>query len=155
MGNEEKILEMLIDLTKAIDNTRTELKAEIQGVRTELKEEIQGVRTELKEEIQGVRTELKEEIQGVRTELKAEIQGVRTELETEIRENRKEIIKIENKIESEISDKICGLYDSREVTNDKLDKISNDIGDIKETISNVELITASNWRDLTKLKSIK
>ena len=60
MGNEEKILEMLIDLTKAIDNTRTELKAEIQGVRTEL--------------------------------------------ETEIRENRKEIIKIENKIESEISD---------------------------------------------------
>lgn len=144
MSNEEKILEMLIDLTKAIDNTRTELKEEIQSFRTELKEEIQGVRTELKEEIQGVRTELKEEIQ-----------GVRIELEAEIRENRKAIVKIENKIESEISDKICGLYDSREVTNDKLDKISSDIGDIRETISNVELITASNWRDLTKLKSIK
>lgn len=144
MNNEEKILEMLAQLTKTLDNTRTELKAEIQGVRTELKTEIQGVRTELKAEIQDVRTELKAEIQDVKTELKAEIQ-----------ENRKSIVRIETKIESEISDKIRSLYDGREVTNDKLEKISDNIEGIKETLSNVELITASNWRDLTRLKSIR
>ncbi len=144
MNNEEKILQMLAQLTETIDNVRTELTSEIQSVRSDLTSEIQSVRTELKAEIQDVRTGLKAEIQDVRTELKAEIQ-----------ENRKSILRIETKIESEISDKIRALYDGREVTNDKLEKISGNIEDIKETLSNVELITASNWRDLTKLKSIR
>ena len=107
------------------------------------------------EKILDMLTKLTNAIDILRTELKSEIQDVRTELKSEIQENRKAIVKIETKIENEISDKIRGIYDSREVTNTKLEKISSDIEDIKETLSNVELITASNWRDLTKLKSIK
>jgi len=50
-----------------------------------------------------------------------ELQQTKKELKNEISENRKSIIKLESIIESEISDKIRGLYDSREVINDKLD----------------------------------
>ena len=52
-----------------------------------------------------------------------ELQGTKEELKSEIRDNRSAIVKLETKIENEISDKIRGLYNAGEVTNDKLDII--------------------------------
>ncbi|QZY55575.1 hypothetical protein [Crassaminicella profunda] len=52
-----------------------------------------------------------------------ELQETKKELKYEIGENRKSIKKLETTIESEISDKIRALYDSREVVNDKLETI--------------------------------
>ena len=76
-------------------------------------------------------------------------------LETAVLENKVAIQKVDAKIESDISEKIRGLYDSREVIHEKLDHITFNLEDVKEAVSNVELITASNWRDITMLKSIK
>ncbi len=95
--------------------------------------EIQDTKKELKEEISNVRIELKEEISNVRTELKEEISNVRTEL--------KEEIKV--------------LNDNQMLIFNKLEGMSSDIGEIKEDISDVQMITAKNYKDIVKLKSIK
>ena len=54
------------------------------------------------------------------------------------------------------------LEDSSQVNKAEQDKISNniahikgDIESIKKDITNVEVITASNWQDIAKLKSVK
>lgn len=62
----------------------------------------------------------------------------------------------------ENTDMIKALRHSQEVNKATLDKISVDVahikGDvesIKKDICNVELITASNWADIAKIKAIK
>ena len=84
-------------------------------------------------EIQDTKKELKEEISNVRIELKEEISNVRTEL--------KEEIKV--------------LNDNQMLIFNKLEGMSSDIGEIKEDISDVQMITAKNYKDIVKLKSIK
>ncbi|KJS85150.1 MAG: hypothetical protein JM58_09240 [Peptococcaceae bacterium BICA1-8] len=46
-------------------------------------------------------------------------------LENAVLENKKALQKVDAKIESDISEKIRGLYDSREVIHEKLDHITS------------------------------
>jgi gas vesicle protein len=133
MNKEDQIFDLLERLYIELQDTKKELKEDISNVRTELKEDISNVRTELKEEISNVRTELKEEISNVRTELKEEISNVRIEL--------KEDIKI--------------LNDNQMILFDKLEKIGSDVEIIKEDLVDIQSITASNYRDIIRLKAVK
>lgn len=73
------------------------------------------------------------EFQDTKKELKEDISSVRTEL--------KEDIKI--------------LNDNQKIIFDKLEDMSPDIKCIKEDISDVQMITASNYKDIVRLKSVK
>ncbi|MDU5081071.1 hypothetical protein [uncultured Tissierella sp.] len=133
MNKEDQIFDLLERLYIELQDTKKELKEEISNVRTELKEEISNVRTELKEEISNVRTELKEEISNVRTGLKEEISNVRTELKEDI----------------------GVLNDNQMIIFDKLEKMGSDIEGIKEDMSDVQMITANNYKDIVRLKSVR
>lgn len=84
----------------------------------------------------------------------------------------KEILEILKRLETkvdgleqgqkEIYGIVKALEHSSEVNKAEVDKISNDIahikGDvvaIKKDVTNVEVITASNWADIAKLKAVK
>ena len=95
--------------------------------------EFQDTKKELKEDISNVRIELKEDISNVRIELKEDISNLRTEL--------KDDIKV--------------LNDNQKIIFDKLENMSSDIKCIKEDMSDVQMITASNYRDIVRLKSVK
>ncbi|MCQ4922863.1 hypothetical protein ACF3M2_11055 [Tissierella carlieri] len=95
--------------------------------------ELQDTKKELKEEISNVRTELKEEISNVRTGLKEEISNVRTELKEDI----------------------GVLNDNQMIIFDKLEKMGSDIEGIKEDMSDVQMITANNYKDIVRLKSVR
>lgn len=84
-------------------------------------------------ELQSTKNELKEEISNVRMELKEDINNVRMEL--------KEDIKI--------------LNDNQMIIFDKLEKIGSDVETIKEDLADVQAITASNYRDIVRLKSVR
>lgn len=73
------------------------------------------------------------ELQDTKKELKEEISGVRTEL--------KEDIKV--------------LNDNQMIIFDKLEKIGSDVETIKEDLADVQTITASNYRDIVRLKSVR
>ena len=84
-------------------------------------------------ELQDTKKELKEDISNVKTELKEDISNVRTEL--------KEDIKV--------------LNDNQMIIFDKLEKMGSDIESIKEDLADVQTITASNYRDIVRLKSVR
>lgn len=84
-------------------------------------------------EFQDTKKELKEDISNVRTELKEDISNVRTELKEDIRI----------------------LNDNQKIIFDKLENMSSDIKCIKEDMSDVQMITASNYKDIVRLKSVK
>ena len=73
------------------------------------------------------------EVQDTKKELKEDILNVRTEL--------KEDIKI--------------LNDNQMLIFNKLEKMGTDIESIKEDMSDVQMITASNYKDIVRLKSLR
>lgn len=73
------------------------------------------------------------EFQDTKKELKEDIWNVRSEL--------KEDIKI--------------LNSNQMIIFDKLEKMGSDIESIKEDISDVQMITASNYKDIVRLKSVR
>lgn len=81
-----------------------------------------------------------------------ELQETKEELKSEIRDNRLAIVKLETKIENEITDKIRGLYDAREVTNDKLDIIDEKMDKVQFDINNLTMKTAQSENRIIELK---
>ena len=73
------------------------------------------------------------ELQDTKKELREEIQSVRTEL--------KDDIKV--------------LNDNQMIIFDKLEKMDSDIEIIKEDMSSVQMLTANNYKDIVRLKTIK
>lgn len=77
----------------------------------------------------------------------------------------KEILEILKRLEirqNETYQIVKALEHSAEVNKAERDKMTNDISHIKgdveairKDISNVEIITSSNWNDIAKLKSVK
>ena len=77
----------------------------------------------------------------------------------------KEILEILKRLEirqNETYQIVKALEHSAEVNKAECDKMTNDISHIKgdveairKDISNVEIITSSNWNDIAKLKSVK
>ncbi|WP_138205076.1 hypothetical protein [Haloimpatiens lingqiaonensis] len=62
--------------------------------------------------------------------------------------------KIESKIDSVI-DQTADLTEFRTEMKDFKNKSINELQDIKDNLNNVEVITASNWKDIAKLKAVK
>lgn len=58
------------------------------------------------------------------------------------------------KIES-VHDQTAYLTEFRTETKDSLDKISKEVMQIRKDISTVEIVTANNYADIAKLKSVK
>jgi chromosome segregation ATPase len=85
-------------------------------------------------------------------ETKNELRDTKEELKSEIRDNRLAIVKLETKIENEITDKIRGLYDAREVTNDKLDIIEEKMDKVQFDINNLTMKTAQSDNRIIELK---
>ncbi len=92
-----------------------------------------------------------EKILNMLEKIYTELQETKTELKEDIKKNTNAICKLETKIESEISDKIRGLYDTREIANSKLDSIDNKIDDMKIDINNISIKTLHNDNRLIKL----
>lgn len=80
------------------------------------------------------------EFQDTTKELKQEISDVRTELKEDI---------------SDIREDIKILNDNQMIIFDKLGKIESDIESIKEDMEDVQMITARNYKDIVKLKSVR
>ena len=62
----------------------------------------------------------------------------------------------------ENTDMLRGLEENAKITRAEIDKVGNDVIHIKgnieaprKDISNVEIITSSNWNDIAKLKAVK
>ncbi|MBX4272125.1 hypothetical protein K2181_23095 [Clostridium estertheticum] len=62
--------------------------------------------------------------------------------------------RIENKLNS-VVEQTADLTEFRTESISKLNNISLNIENIKDDLSNVEVITASNWKDIAKLKAVK
>lgn len=62
--------------------------------------------------------------------------------------------RIEKKLDAVVG-QTADLTEFRTETRDKLDIISNEVSQIRKDITNVEIITSSNWNDIAKLKAVK
>lgn len=62
--------------------------------------------------------------------------------------------RIENKLDA-VVDQTADLTEFRTETGMNLNKISEQLVEIRDNLNNVEVITASNWKDIAKLKSVK
>ena len=143
---EEKVFSFLEKIYSELQETRKELKSEIGKNREEIAKN--------REEIAKNREEIgknRKEIAKNREEIAKNTEGIAS--------NRDAIEKLELKIEAEISDKIRGLYDWREVINHRLDNLENKIDCLQFDVNNLTMKTISNDNRIIelnkKLKSAK
>ena len=62
--------------------------------------------------------------------------------------------RLENKIDG-VVEQTADLLEFRTKITDAVQQIKTDVEAIKKDVTNVEVITASNWADIAKLKAIK
>ena len=62
--------------------------------------------------------------------------------------------RLENKIDG-VVDQTADLLEFRTKITDTVQQIKIDVEAIKKDVTNVEVITASNWADIAKLKAVK
>ena len=62
--------------------------------------------------------------------------------------------RLENKIDG-VVEQTADLLEFRTKITDAVQQIKTDVEMIKKDVTNVEVITASNWADIAKLKAIK
>ena len=62
--------------------------------------------------------------------------------------------RLENKIDG-VVEQTADLLEFRTKITDAIQQIKTDVEAIKKDVTNVEVITASNWADIAKLKAIK
>ena len=62
--------------------------------------------------------------------------------------------RIENKIDG-VVEQTADLLEFRTKITDTVQQIKIDVEAIKKDVTNVEVITASNWADIAKLKAVK
>lgn len=87
------------------------------------------------------------------TKMYNEMQEGFKDVKSEIAENRNAITKLETKIENEIADKIRGLYDNREVVNNKLDIADEKLDNLQRSVNDIgikTLVTDNKLIDLSR-----
>ena len=62
--------------------------------------------------------------------------------------------RLENKIDG-VVEQTADLLEFRTKITDTVQQIKSDVEAIKKDVTNVEVITASNWADIAKLKAVK
>ncbi|WP_202709643.1 hypothetical protein [Sporosalibacterium faouarense] len=128
---EDKTFDLLEKIYLELQGTRKELKSEIQQNR----EKIETNTKEIKENRKAIEANT-EAIKENRKAIKANAEGIKA--------NGQSIKRLEIKIEEEISDKIRGLYDSKEVTNDRLNNIENKIDKLQIDVNYLAIKTILN-----------
>jgi uncharacterized coiled-coil DUF342 family protein len=69
-------------------------------------------------------------------------------------ETNTKLVSIEKKLDSVIV-QTADLTEFRTEMRDFRNESNNNFEEIKDNLNNVEVITASNWKDIAKLKSVK
>ncbi|MTI46849.1 MAG: hypothetical protein FH761_03370 [Firmicutes bacterium] len=128
---EDKTFDLLEKIYLELQGTRKELKSEIKQNR----EKIETNTKEIKENRKAIEANT-EAIKENRKAIKANAEGIKA--------NGQSIKRLEIKIEEEISDKIRGLYDSKEVTNDRLNNIENKIDKLQIDVNYLAIKTILN-----------
>lgn len=70
------------------------------------------------------------------------------------KEAKERLDRIESKLDS-VVEQTADLTEFRTEMKDFRNEASNQFEEIKDNLNNVEVITASNWKDIAKLKSVK
>lgn len=106
--------------------------------------EVQSSKKELREEIQGIEIRLEEKISGVETRLEDKISNLEIRLEDKM-----------SSLETRLTEDIKVLNDNQMLIFNKIEKIELDVAAIREEMADVQHITASNYRDIVRLKSVR
>lgn len=99
----------------------------------------------------------KEDLQAISELLDMKLNPIQSDvkdLKSDVKDLKDGQSRIEKKLDA-VNDQTADLTEFRTKTRDKLNNISSDVEDIKETISTVEVITSKNWNDIAKLKAVK
>lgn len=99
----------------------------------------------------------KEDLQAISELLDMKLNPIQSDvkdLKSDVKDLKDGQSRIEKKLDA-VNDQTADLTEFRTETKDKLNNISSDVEDIKETISTVEVITSKNWNDIAKLKAVK
>jgi|GEM_PF-3055197 len=141
MNNEEKILQMLIDMKVDMQGIKVDMqgmKTDMQGMKTELqsvKAELQGVQTDMqdmKDDIQGLKTE----VHGVKTEVhgvKADMHGMQTDMhgmQTDMQSMKSEMHDVRNVQEQMVAEQVH--------TNKRLGSLEVDMQGLKQDVAAVQ-----------------
>ena len=70
------------------------------------------------------------------------------------KETNEKLHRIENKLDS-VVEQTADLTEFRTEIKEFSNKTINQLEEIKDNLNNVEVITASNWKDIAKLKAVK
>ena len=123
MNNEEKILELLSrheNSFEQINQTLSEMKAEMAGIKAEMTAEMTGIKAEMTAEMTGMKAEMTAEMSGMKAEMTAEMAGMKAILE----EVNQRSIRTQVLLETEIRDNIQLLFDGHELIKEKLEDLA-------------------------------
>ena len=119
--------------------------------------EFSSFKTDITTEVKGIRQDLN----GVREDVKALKEDVRKNtLQLESISNKLEIVAEVQKSHIEQNEKahndiISNLGDKIDVVELAIKDTSKDVIEIKNGLTNVEIITSSNWNEIAKLKAVR
>ena len=123
MNNEEKILELLSrheNSFEQINQTLSEMKAEMAGIKAEMTAEMTEMKAEMSAEMSGMKAEMTAEMAGIKAEMTAEMAGMKAILE----EVNQRSIRTQVLLETEIRDNIQLLFDGHELIKEKLEDLA-------------------------------
>lgn len=101
--------------------------------------------------------EILKSIQSDVKDLKTDVKDLKidvSKLKTDVSELKIGQNKIEEKLDA-VHYQTAELTEFMTETKGKLNSISNGVTDLRKDITNVEIITSSNWNDIAKLKAVK
>jgi predicted nuclease with TOPRIM domain len=75
-------------------------------------------------------------------------------IQDDIKDMKSSQSRIEKKLDA-VVEQTADLTEFRTETRDKLDNIVTEVTAIRRDLTNVEIITSSNWTDIAKLKAVK
>ena len=106
-----------------------------------------------KEDLQAISELLDMKLNPIQSDIK-DLQSDIKDLKDGQKNTNQRLDRIEKKLDA-VNDQTADLTEFKTKTKDKLNNISSDVEDIKETMSTVEVITSKNWNDIAKLKAVK
>ena len=86
--------------------------------------------------------------------MEKEILEILKDMQQDIKGLKESQERLENKIDG-VVEQTADLLEFRTKITDTVQQIKIDVEAIKKDVTNVEVITASNWADIAKLKAVK
>ena len=86
--------------------------------------------------------------------MEKEILEILNSIQLDIKGLKESQERLENKIDG-VVEQTADLLEFRTKITDTVQQIKIDVEAIKKDVTNVEVITASNWADIAKLKAVK